>query len=521
MNYQELKTFGDVIDANVSLRPNKVAFKTLAGDSRTFKEFSERVNQLGYSVSAFGVTEGDRVAILSKNCIEYLEIFGLSKFGIIGVPLNWRLRAKELVALINHSKPKMLIVSEEFRSIVEEIILEINHPVKFVLIGNSSKEWISYEDLFLVDGNVDLFAKLFVEVYPTNTLALIYTSGTTGLPKGVALTHAGLVGNGRVSINEMLSLVESDVTLAVMPMFHVGGMWYHLFASFMSGCTTWIMSEFNPQLLLETLQDKKITNVHLVPTMISTLLSQSNVKDFDLSSVRLIFYAASSMPPELLRKAMETFTDCGFTQAYGSTEAGIVTVLNVLDHKKAESTEFENLLSSCGRVVSSHQIRITDPTNGVGEIEVNSNCVMHGYWANEGATRDVYRDGWLKTGDLGVIDKDGYLYIVDRKNDMIVSGGENIFPSEVEAAFYADENIQEAAVFGVPDEKWVERVVAAVVLKPGSKSLADELLNRIKGKLAHYKCPKEIFICDDLPKNPAGKILRKELKIKYGVVEIK
>jgi long-chain acyl-CoA synthetase len=192
--------------------------------------------------------------------------------------------------------------------------------------------------------------------------------------------------------------------------------------------------------------------------------------------------------------------------------------LGVKDHQLATSKEWEHLLASCGRPVSSIQIRITDPINNVGEIEVKSHALMKGYWNNDEATKNVYQDNWLKTGDLGYLDKDGYLYIVDRKNDMIVSGGENIFPSEVEAVFYADNDIQEAVVFGVPDEKWVERVVAAVVLKEGAICTSVELIDRAKSKLAHYKCPKEIHICMSLPKSAAGKILRKELKNQYGLM---
>ncbi len=309
--------------------------------------------------------------------------------------------------------------------------------------------------------------------------------------------------------------------MAVMPLFHVGGMWYHCFPSLASGCSTLILSEFNPSRVLSELACRRITNVHLVPTMIAALLQQAQVQATDLSGVRLIFYAASSMPPELLRQAMSVFSHCGFAQAYGSTEGGVLTVLDQEAHERARTDSGEHLLMSCGRPMNGRELRIMDgagqhaPLGAIGEIEVRSPDLMQGYWGDETATRKVLRSGWLATGDLGYQDGEGYIYIADRKNDMIVTGGENVFPSEVEGHLYADPDIQEAAVFGIPDPTWVERVVAAVVLKSGHQASEVELIARLKARVASYKCPKQIHFVKTLPKNAVGKVLRKQLRAEF------
>ena len=235
-----------------------------------------------------------------------------------------------------------------------------------------------------------------------------------------------------------------------------------------------------------------------------------------------MFYAASSMPAELLRKAMSVFSHCGFAQAYGSTEGGVITVLDRDTHERARTECGEHLLLSCGRPMTGRELRIVDAAGqqvalgAIGEIEVRSPDLMQGYWSDELASRRGLRGGWLVTGDLGYQDGEGFIYIADRKNDMIVTGGENVFPSEVEGHFYADPDIQEAAVFGVPDPKWVERVVAAVVLKPGHQASESDLIERLKTRVAAYKCPKQIHFVTSLPRSAVGKVLRKQLRSEFS-----
>jgi long-chain acyl-CoA synthetase len=510
----DAKTFGDVLRGNAKTYADKVAFETLEGRTLTFEGFNQRVNRLCNSVAAKGISAGTRVAILSKNRPEYLEVFGLAKLGVIVVPLNWRLAPKEIAKLLKHSSPEMLIVDETYLSTVERIKADLPSIASFVTFGQACEGWEDYEELLAAGDSAEPLDR----VRPDDVLTLIYTSGTTGEPKGVAVSHAGALGNCRTAAGEMLDLVPEDRALAVMPLFHAGGMWYHLFPSFATGCTTLILAEFEPGAVLREMESRHITNVHLVPTMIGALLAHPSAVATDLSGVRLIFYAASSMPADLLRRAMLAFPRCGFAQGYGSTEGGVVSVLGPDAHLRAKTPEGEHLLSSCGRAFTGHEIRLVDdsgrtvPQGSVGEIEVHSPDLMKGYWLNDEATNRVLSSGWLKTGDLGYFDNEGYLYIVDRKNDMVVTGGENVFPNEVEGCLFRDPDVLEAAVFGIPDPQWVERVVAAVVLREGATVTADELIARLRGQLAAYKCPKEIYFMSTLPKSAVGKVLRKELR---------
>lgn len=514
----QARTCGELIGLLAQQWPDKTALESLQGAPRTFAQFHERTRRLAHALLARGLVKGDRVAVIARNCIEYVEVFGAAKAGLVVVPLNWRLTPPEWVRLLAHSAPQAVVVDEHHRPALEALRASLPGVSQWILIGDHKPGWTPFEEL-LAQGRSD---DLTVPVQPRDPVCIVYTSGTTGAPKGVALSHAGVLGNGRSAARDMLGLTPQDKTMAVMPLFHVGGMWYHLFPSLASGCTTLVLPEFAPAIVLRELAARRITNVHLVPTMIAALLQQPDAGDHDLSCVRLMFYAASSMPPELLRQAMRVFSACGFAQAYGSTEGGVVTVLDREDHQRAGQPSGEHLLLSCGRPMSGRKLRIVDGEGrrlgmgAIGEIEVHSPDVMQGYWNDDAATRRVLHGGWLATGDLGYEDGEGFVYIADRKNDMIVTGGENVFPSEVEGHLYADPDIQEAAVFGLPDPKWVERVVAAVVLKPGHAISAEAIVARLKDRVAAYKCPKEIHFVQTLPKSAVGKVLRKQLRSQFA-----
>lgn len=511
------QTLGDVLRFHAKYRCDKPAFETADGRSVSFGQFNSRVNRLCSALRQWGLGKGDRVAILSRNRSEYVEAFGISKSGLIAVPLNWRLSEDELLTLLLHSAPQVLIVDEHYKDVAERLRPMLPALRHVILLGPESAGWVSYESLLSQGADTepeDLVA-------PDDTLCVVYTSGTTGAPKGVMLTHRGLMDNCRTSVDS-LELTESDYSVAVLPLFHVGGMWYHLFPCFAAGTTSLLLSEFDSGGLLSALAARKATNVHVVPTMLNAMLSHPLAQAVDLSHLRLIFYAASSMPAELLRRAMQCFKHCGFVQGYGSTEAGMVTALSPADHVRASKPGFDRLLSSCGRSLPRRDVRIADdagatlPTGQIGEIESRSHGAMAGYWLDEAATARVMHDGWLKTGDLGYMDAEGYVYLVDRKNDMVVTGGENVYPTEVEACFYRNPAVLEAAVFGVADSQWVEKVVAAVVLRPGFEVTEKVLMQDVRSHLAAYKCPKSIFFTEALPKSGAGKVLRKELRKKYG-----
>jgi acyl-CoA synthetase (AMP-forming)/AMP-acid ligase II len=383
----------------------------------------------------------------------------------------------------------------------------------FIGFGSSSAGWIGYEDLLAQSSPAEPNAPMTA----SDLLCLMYTSGTTGKPKGAMLTHGGLMRNCSAVTDWMLGLRPSDVALAAMPLFHVGGMWYHLFPAFVSGCTTILAPEFSAANILALMEKHGVTYSHFVPTMISALVNHPNVAKTDLSKLRIVYYAASTMPVELLRKAMATFPHCEFMQGYGSTEAGVITALTAEDHRHAVVADNRKArLSSSGRPLHCEVDILAADGSGIGEIAVRSDRAMAGYWRNPTASNAVMNGGWLRTGDLGVLDEDGYLTIADRKHDMIVSGGENIYPREVEDALSQDPCVLEAAVFGIPDPHWVETVAAAVVLRPGHSSSPDEMRERVRSRLAGYKCPKQIFVCDDLPKSGVGKVLKKKLRQIYG-----
>lgn len=521
------RVWGELCDALAERHGDKTAFVNTDGAELSFAGYRARVNRLNHALAARGLRKGDRVAILAKNCTEYLEVYGLARTGIVVVPLNWRLTAQELLPLLRHCDPALIVADHAHAALLDGLRGELpGCPLMAIGGVPESGAWLDYETV-LAQGTPARPAPS-APLTPDDVACLMYTSGTTGAPKGVALTHAGILGNARLAAGEVLQLRASDRTLAAMPLFHAGGMWYHLHASYAAGCTSVLMAGFDAGAVLEQVGRQAITNVHLVPTMIAALLAHENIAAADLRSLRLIFYAASPIPIELLRRAMAVFTGCAFVQSYGSTEAGMVTRLAPHEHQAAGGPagggESAAVLASCGRAAGGNQVRIatddgaTPAPGDIGEIMIRGGAMMAGYWRDDGATRAAMQDGWFRSGDLGYQDRAGYLYLVDRKNDMIVTGGENVYPNEVEQLLCTDPDIALAAVFGVPDPVWVERVVAAVVLRPGAQTSAEAIIARLRGRLAAYKCPKQVVLHDQLPMNAAGKILKKDLKRDFQAI---
>jgi acyl-CoA synthetase (AMP-forming)/AMP-acid ligase II len=515
----DARLWGDLCDSQADRFGAKTAFVNVDGAELSFAGYRARVNRLNNALAARGVRKGDRVAILARNCTEFAEVYGLAKSGIVVVPLNWRLTGPELLSLLRHCAPALIIADAQQKPVIDAFRDELGQ-VELAGIGAAGDGWLAYEDLLAQGGTDEPVPSAALS--PDDVVCLMYTSGTTGAPKGVALTHRGILGNARLAAHEVLQLVPEDRTLAAMPMFHAGGMWYHLHASYAAGCTSVLMSGFEAGAVLAKLEAYAITNVHLVPTMISALLAHDSVGDADLRSLRLIFYAASSIPLELLRRAMVIFKGCGFLQSYGSTEAGMITRLSPRDHVRASTDSRGGVLASCGRPAGGNAVWVADDAGNavapgeIGEIMIHGGAMMAGYWNAEAATHAVMQAGWFRSGDLGYQDGEGYLYLVDRKNDMIVTGGENVYPNEVEQLLCEDPAIELAAVFGVPDPVWVERVVAAVVLRAGASTTPEQIIARLRGRLAAYKCPKQVVMHTQLPMNAAGKILKKDLKREFA-----
>ena len=508
MDWASISVFSDAVRAVATAFPDKPA---LVGDgySLTFSAIDMRMNRLANGLAALGVRPGERVAVLSRNRPEAFEAYGASKTGLVVLPLNWRLARDELLHPLTDGEPAVVLASPEFGDLIDALRLQLPWVRLYICFGPPSAGWLGYEDLLAQASPAEPIA----QANASDLLCLMYTSGTTGKPKGAMLTHGGLMRNCRAAADWMLGLRPNDIALAAMPLFHVGGMWYHLFPAFVSGCTTVLAPEFSAANILALLERHGVTYSHFVPTMISALVNHPDVTKTDLSKMRIVYYAASTMPVELLCQAMATFPHCDFMQGYGSTEGGMITALTAEDHSQAVATNDRAArLSSCGRALHCEvAIRDADAT-GIGEVAVRSDRTMAGYWRNPAASNAAMSDGWFRTGDLGTLDQNGYLTIADRKNDMIVSGGENVYPREVEDALSQDPCILQVAVFGIPDPHWVEKVVAAVILRPGHSATPDEIRDRARSRLAGYKCPKQIVLCDDLPKSGAGKILKRQLR---------
>jgi len=509
-------TLGDILDRNARRFPKKEAF-VFQEKRITYRQFREKVLRLTNSLLALGIKKGDRIAILMENRLEYPELyFVCAKGGFLAVPLNWRLMGRELSYIINNAQASILIFEENYLKVVESIRHELNSVKNYVGIGgNFSEGIINYEDLL----EKGVSEEPDQEVEEEDVVAIFYTSGTTGRPKGVMHTHRNLLFWAN-EISLVQRLTPNDITLHVTPFFHIAPVWPMLTHLYMGGGNV-ILNRFDPQKVLETIQKERITNCNLVVTMIIELLNFPRLKDYDLSSLHTIMYAGSPMPRAVLEKAIKTFGNI-FFQFYGLTEAVPVTYLPKEDHVLEENEERRKRLDSCGRETPNVWARVVNERGEdvrpgeVGEIIVRKNGnVMKGYWKDEEATREAIRDEWLYTGDLATIDEEGYIYIVDRKKDMIISGGENIYPREIEEIIYTHPAVAEVAVIGVPHEKWGETPKAIVMLKDGMEATEEEIIQLCKDNLASYKKPTSVEFVDSLPRTSIGKIAKRELKERY------
>ncbi|MBG6116395.1 MULTISPECIES: class I adenylate-forming enzyme family protein [unclassified Sphingobium] len=515
INWDEAKDFGDVITMAAEVFGEKIAFRDRHRDI-SFSEFRAEANAIAAALIEQGLVAGDRVAILALGRIESAVLLALCTAGLIPVPLNSRLSSAELARLVQDCKPRALFYESAFQESIAAIEEEfVDGPRMFVIDPHDASPG-SYAGL------VNLGAGVAPAGDPSgdDPCCLLYTSGTTGAPKGVLLPHAGAVANCRDIARAAFDFTPDDVTLMAMPLFHVGGIWYYMFPSFASGCTTIIRERFDPDDVVASMAAEGVTNIHIVPTMLGDILTRPMLAEA-AAKLRLIVYAGSSMPSDLLHRAMQALPACEFAQAYGSTEGGTITALSPSDHRKAVMDPvWAHLLRSCGRPIGDVEIRIEPEddrsSEPLGEILIHSSKLMTGYWQRPEATAEKLIDGWLQTGDVGHIDKHGYLYIVDRKNDMIISGGENVFPFEVEEVLCSHPAVAEAAVFGVADPRWVERLVGAVVLHSAQVAEPAEIIAFARQRLAGYKTPKSLLILPSLPRNAVGKILRKELRLEYA-----
>jgi acyl-CoA synthetase (AMP-forming)/AMP-acid ligase II len=507
----EIAGLADIVRRHAAERPELAAL-VHAGRTTTYANLDRAASRVANGLIAEGIEPQARVAHLDKSSDIFFELlFGTAKANAVMVSVNWRLAPPEVLHILNDAEAEILFVGEEFFPVIEKIRGELRTVRKIVAFGSRHGAWESFADWR--DRQSDRDPNL--PVRPTDTAVQFYTSGTTGLPKGAELTNANFAWMLPLWTRTWL-LGPGVPNLVCLPMFHIGGAGWGM-AGLFSGATNHVMREFVPAEILQTIERESLQVMLLVPAMILFLVQAPQIRETDLSSLRLIVYGAAPIPADLLRQAMAVFP-CGFQQVYGLTETtGAITLLPPGDHDPADARK----LLSCGYAQTGVELRIVGdagedmPVGQVGEIAVRSPQIMGGYWRLPDATKRAIQGDWFFTGDAGYLDDKGYLYIYDRVKDMIVSGGENIYPAEVESALFGHPAVADVAVIGVPDERWGEAVKAVVVKKPGAELSAGELIGWARERIAGYKLPKSVDFAETLPRNPTGKILKRELRKPY------
>lgn len=505
---------GNFLGRNARLFSQKTAL-SCAEETLTYEGLLDTVSGLGPGLAASGLKKGDRVAFLGHNSLAYVEFhIGVSMGGMVAVPLNFRLAAKELEFILNDCGCKALIYAAPFVQTVDKFRKGVSTLKRFISLSGPRGKDVGHEDLLSGVGRGPM-------PYPEegDPASILYTSGTTGFPKGAVLSHHNMLAAIRGNVIEQ-QIVSENKFLSVGPLFHVAPL--QILLSFLyRGCSCVILRQFDPKAVLETIQNERITNIFLVPAMLKALLDFPDFARYDLSSLSTVTYGGAPTPKELLCRALKTFGPV-LIQVYGSTETGLTTLLNKNDHMERDGAGEHKYIHTCGKEIVDFMVRTVDEKGDdtapgeAGEILVKGGSVMQGYWGKPEETRKAIADGWFHTGDVGTFDETRFLTILDRKKDVIISGGENIYPAEIESFISTLPQVSEAAVIGAPDERWGETVKAVIVLKEGETLSAEELIDACKRHLASYKKPTSVDFVGELPKNSTGKILKRVLRERYG-----
>jgi acyl-CoA synthetase (AMP-forming)/AMP-acid ligase II len=482
-------------------------------ETLTFAELDRRSNRVARALLTAGVSRQSRIAVLAKNTPTFYDLaLGAAKIDAVLVPINYRLAPAEIAYILKDSGALLLFVSPEYLEAVAAMKGDLPDLRETITIDGTdypSAEYGAWRDRHSdEDPNIDVAADAVT--------MQMYTSGTTGRPKGTLLTHANLREALRGAVPAWGPLGTHDVILVCMPQYHIGASIWGL-AGLWQGVESVLTREFNVANVLRIIERHRITKAQLASVMMKIMLEDPACSSTDFSSLKLIIYGTAPAPEALVRTAQKTF-GCGLAQGYGMTEtAGTISYLTPEDHAHPVG----NRLRSAGRPLAGVEIRVCNadgvsvPANTIGEVTCRGGQVAVGYWHYPEATAQAIRDGWLRTGDAGYFDQEGYLYICDRVKDMIISGGENIYPAEVENALYAHPDVSDVAVIGVPDERWGEVPKAIVVRRPGSTVSEEELLEFGRTRIARFKVPRSVDFVDALPRNTSGKVLKRELRRPY------
>ncbi|MBB5917805.1 acyl-CoA synthetase (AMP-forming)/AMP-acid ligase II [Nocardia transvalensis] len=503
---------GDIVEYGARKHPDRIAvrFEDEAIDYRQLCERSRRLANALLGVAA----PGDRVAILSGNCTRYLDCYyGVPMAGMALTILNFRLHPDQIVSLLTHSGARVLIVAPEFADLVDRVRERIPSVTTVISIGTApgTLAW----DEFVGAASAEVPA---TRPDPSEMAWLVYTSGTTGAPKGVMLSHRNLLA-GLTSSALQWGIPEETVFLFCFPLCHIGG--YVVMINHLVGATVGILRAYDNATFLRLVDEWRVTHTGLAPTMINFLLQDPELDRHSLTTLEAVGYGSSAIPAAVLRAGLQRF-GCDFYQGMGMTElAGNVLHLDQAAHRRAAQGE-THLLASAGKPMRLADIRIVDddfadvPAGAVGEMIVRGDQVTAGYWNDPRATAETRVDGWFRTGDLVRQDEEGFVYIVDRKKDLIISGGENVASLTVEQALYRQPGVAEAAAIGVRDETWGEVVCAVVVLREGATVSADDIVAGCRDHLGGFQVPRRVEFVDALPKNVTGKVLKRELRERFS-----
>jgi fatty-acyl-CoA synthase len=499
----------NVLSHHAGRTPDKV-LTLFEGEAVTYGEMARRVAALAGGLSERGVGRGDVVAILSYNCPEFLEaLFAANHLGAIAMPINWRLAAPEVRYILEHSGARAFVCDVALLPLADEAAAGLDHvPVRISIAPVGTPGWTSLAELRRNAGGTEQAAA--VAAAGDDVHRLMYTSGTTGRPKGVMLTHANLAWKNLAHIVEF-GFTSADLGLACGPLYHVGALDLTTTSLIAAGATTIVHRAFDAAAVVDEVERSRVTAVWLAPAMVNAIMSLPDIEQRDLSSIRVVINGGEKMPIPLIERIQRVFPSAWFADAYGMTET--VSGDTFLDRESIITK-----LGSVGRPCLYLELDLWDedgttvPAGDQGEIVMRGPKVFKGYWRDEEATAAAFTGGWFHTGDIGVRDEDGYLFIVDRLKDMIVSGGENIASSEIERVLYEHDAVLEAAVVGRPDERWGEVPVAFVALRPGAEATPDALIAHCQAQLARFKVPKEVTFVEALPRNPSGKVLKRELR---------